>query len=170
MRKSEERKLQITSKSYFDYALPGVLAFHISNEAYFGEDRQRAIIQMALLKKMGFLPGVPDWLLFWGQQRMHGDVPYVTPKMAAIELKTEKGTLSQSQIDFQTKWTNLGGKYAVCRSMEEIQEAVVAWGLKPLYPVPVALAESRRQMRQYAAFEFFKPLEPRLPRVNLTTK
>ena len=147
-RDNYERSLQITSKQWFDASLPDVLAFHVSNESFFGEDRERAIIQMSMLKKQGFLPGVSDWLLFWPKRR------------AAIELKTATGKLSESQERFRDRWTATGGGFAVCRTMEDIDEAVRGWGLVPKYPVPRAYERSKRQMEQYAAFEFFRPLPP----------
>lgn len=171
VRKSEERSLQITSKSWFDWSLPDVLAIHVANEVYFGEDRDGAVIQMSLLKKMGFLPGTTDWLLFWIARNIANGDPFNNnvSMRAAIELKIDT-ELSPKQKEFRDKWVKTGGLYAECRSMKEIEAAVKGWGLKPKYPIPIANAESRRQMRQYAAFDMFKPLEPRLPTVNLTNK
>ncbi len=158
-RKNEERSLQITSKSYFDWALPDVLAFHCSNESYFGENRESAIIQMALLKKQGFLPGVPDWLLFW-------HCPMYGLRFAAIELKIGRNDLSESQIKFRDRWIKVGGIYAVCRSMDEIETTIKDWGLKPKYKTPLANERSGRQMQQMAMIDAFMPLEPRLPRLR----
>lgn len=168
-RSSEERSLQITSKTWFDWALPDVLAIHVPNEAFFGEDRQAAIIQMSLLKKQGFMPGVADWLLFWQQRDYTPDPLLYIPYHGAIELKIGSGQLSESQIKFRDKWKATGGLHAVCRSMNEIETTVKSWGLQPKYKTPVVNTESGRQMRQYAIFEAFRPLVDVLPTVNLTT-
>lgn len=158
-RNSEERSLQITSKSWLDWSLPDVLAFHPANEMYIGKDREAAIIQMSLLKKQGFLPGLSDWFLFWSEDLMQRyGVPRIIQIGAVIELKIGSGKLSDSQIAFRNRWVATGGLHAICRSMEEIESTVKSWGLKPKYPVPLANVESKRQMRQFASFDAFKPL------------
>lgn len=146
-RKADERALQITSKQWFDFSLPNVLAFHIPNGSYFGKDRQAAIIQMALLKKMGFLPGAPDWILTWPEGK------------GALELKFADGRLSENQIKFKDRWIKSGGLYGVCRSMEEIEAAVKSWNLKPLYKTPPTNEGGGKYMRQFAYFDAMRPID-----------
>lgn len=145
-RKDYERKLQIACKQWFDWALPDVLAFHSPQEFFGGADRERAIIQVSLLKKQGFMAGVADWLMFWRGQK------------GAIELKSIGGKLSESQEIWRDKWIKTGGLYAKCDSMPQVEEAVKSWGLKPLYPAPRVLVQTGKQMAQNAMFEWQKPL------------
>lgn len=69
------------------------------------------------LKRMGVRAGVADLMLKWG-----GGV-------GAIEIKVEGGRQSDSQKEFQADWEALGGRYAVCRSIEDVRETLAEWGL-----------------------------------------
>jgi hypothetical protein len=76
------------------------------------------------LKAMGLAPGWADFL-------------FVMPnaQLAMLELKVPGGVLSDAQIEVKQKCQRLGCAYAVARSMEELEDIVVAWlaayGLKP---------------------------------------
>lgn len=153
-RENPERDLQIAVVQYFRWALPDVLFFHPANE------RATSLAYGALLKKMGVLAGVPDLLLFWKRVQMDNNmgVEYEAPIRAALELKSSAGNLSVKQREFQLKWLNSGGLYALCRTMQEVEQAVKSWGLQPKYPAPRLIKNAGKYMRQSAMFEFQKPL------------
>jgi hypothetical protein len=91
---------------------PAALWFHCPN----GEARSKATA--GRLKAMGTLPGVPD-LLFVTEG---GTVKF-------IELKAEGSYLRPPQKAFKQTVEALGCDYAVCRSLESVQEALAEWGL-----------------------------------------
>lgn len=167
-RDNYERSLQITSKQWFDYALPDVFGYHVANEMFLGEDREAAVRQIALLKKQGYLAGVHDWMLFW-KQDLRLTVPpmifelYPVPKIitrcAAVELKSPGKNLTPSQEVFRDRWIAIGGLHAVCWNMDDIEAACISFGLKPKYQTPVALERSGRQMSQFAMMDFNRPLD-----------
>ena len=70
----------------------------------------------AKLKAMGTLPGVPDFT-------------FILPngQGAFIELKSQSGDLSDSQIDFMAAVTALGCGYAVCWSVEDVERTLTKW-------------------------------------------
>lgn len=72
---------------------------------------------MAHLKKMGFLPGVPDI------QIIRNGRAYF------IELKTETGELKESQILFMNNAMKAGSKCAVCRSLDSMEGVLMKWGI-----------------------------------------
>ena len=75
---------------------------------------------------MGMLAGVPD-------------LAFILPggRTAFIELKTahnkvtgvQKQYLRPEQKAFRARATELGALYAVCRSLEEVQGTLKAWGI-----------------------------------------
>lgn len=62
----------------------------------------------AKFKAQGVIAGVPDLVFVW-----QGKTHY-------IEVKTEKGRLSEQQKALHQKWAEQGVNVAVCRSSEEI--------------------------------------------------
>ena len=72
----------------------------------------------AKLKSMGLRAGVADLVFF-----LPGG------KAVCMELKTPKGRLSDSQKEFRESCSDLGVGYVVCRSMEDVEEALRGWKL-----------------------------------------
>lgn len=70
----------------------------------------------SLLKKMGKLKGAPDYVFIWRK------------KVGFIEVKTEKGKLSEYQKDFEGQCERLEIPYAMCRSVEECLAKLSEWG------------------------------------------
>lgn len=68
------------------------------------------------LKRMGTLPGFPD-------------LAFLLPggRLAVIELKFGKNTLSQDQIDVRTVMLANKVGYAVCRTLEEVVDTLTSW-------------------------------------------
>ena len=69
----------------------------------------------AILNGMGLAKGWPDILLLHPDGDWHG-----------IELKAPKGTATEEQIDF-LEWG--GGRSAVCRSLDQVEATLRAWGI-----------------------------------------
>ena len=135
-----ESKLQIAVVNYIRMAYPDVLCFAVPNGG------KRSIIEAAMMKKMGVLAGVSDLLLFW-----YGG-------MGAIELKRpdKKAAMSDSQVGFAEQWTQRGGKFALCNSLETVQAALNSWGLSTRYKIPTMEASGRSMLQQIVHHEMMR--------------
>lgn len=102
--KNKESKIQaeivkyLQSKKYFFASIPNELG---------GKD---AAIRMAKFKTLGLRSGAPDLLVF---------LP--AGKLICLEVKTETGKQSDSQIAFEQKLSDLGFDYFVVRSVEDVK-------------------------------------------------
>ena len=74
--------------------------------------------QAGIGKAMGVLAGVPDLCLIGPDSKFYG-----------IELKADNRGLSDNQKNFHKAIQPLGGRYMVCRSIEEVAGALKGWGL-----------------------------------------
>ena len=74
--------------------------------------------QNAWRKAMGALPGVPD-LIFIGPRGL----------AYFIELKSAKGRLSASQREFAERIGAIGLRYAVCRTLQGVEDTLREWGI-----------------------------------------
>ena len=75
-------------------------------------ERKRNRYEQAIAKSTGLVAGVSDFLAFYAGN------------LHAIELKTEKGTLSKPQRRWALKIETQGGTYTVIRSLSEFQELI----------------------------------------------
>jgi len=114
--KNEESKLQQACVKWFRYAWPNVLIFAIPNGG------KRGVITASIMKAEGVVAGVPD--LFVAELGSPCHVDTIGSGGLFIEMKTPKGTLSQSQKDIHAKLLDSGYKVEVCRSFDEFQETV----------------------------------------------
>ena len=127
MRDNPEERLQKAVVQYLMLSLPDdVLWYHCPNGEY------RSKRTAARLKLMGVRPGVSD-------------LPFVIQGRAAfIELKATKRSLSGDQEAFEALVERAGGLFAVCRSLEEVEDTLTAWGvnmkirLRTQQPRPIA--------------------------------
>lgn len=85
-----------------------LLIFHVPNE------RKGSIGAAVHFKRMGVLPGAPDYLAI------------VRNRSDAIELKEGSGEQGPDQIRFQRRWERAGHRYHVVRTLEEFQCVVNA--------------------------------------------
>ena len=76
---------------------------------------QRNLITAKILKAEGAVPGVSDLILLVRRED-YGCL--------CIEMKTEKGTQSDSQILWQKEVEKFGNKYAICRNIDEFMNTV----------------------------------------------
>jgi hypothetical protein len=72
---------------------------------------------VTFFKKMGMLPGVSDLVII-----QDGKVYF-------IEMKNENGKQGDSQILFEQRCIDVNAPYAICRSVEEVQMMLRAWGV-----------------------------------------
>lgn len=121
---NHEEKFHISVKEMLDRELPsGIMYLHIPNAP-------RSKTAGAKLKKMGMKRGAPDMLFL----RARDD--FQLAEAMAIELKTDKeehgskGYLSQAQKDWRDEFIGIHGKYAVCRTLNEVREALTEWGVE----------------------------------------
>lgn len=146
-RTNPEGKLQVGVCNYLNVAHRDVYYFHVPNQ------RDGDIIQMSYLKKLGVKAGVADLILVWKRLFTYigadgNTVTIAYPQMGALELKSPKGYQSDTQKAFQERWVKLGGLYAVCRSMNDVEAALQSWGLKPGCAAPRHLDNTKKQMTQ----------------------
>jgi hypothetical protein len=117
-RRSEEGIIQrAVFQNIWQRGVPKLFAFHVPNGANFGSDRALAAMQMANLKKKGFVPGVPDIFL------VHDGRTYT------IELKAPGGSPSEKQLEVRAKLDDAGAFTAVCDSLDSALRCLEAWKL-----------------------------------------
>lgn len=104
-----ETRLQIDLVSWIRKAYPKLL--FTSTQA---GDR-RSVIAAMMMKRMGYTPGTPDLIVFHASAGWNG---------LLLELKTEKGVLSPSQIAFRDVAESEGYKYKVAYGLDEAQAII----------------------------------------------
>jgi len=79
---------------------------------------KRSKAEGALAKAMGLIPGIPDLVI-------------IGPLCAAywVELKSDTGKLSAEQDAVRLWMVGNGVPHAVCRSVEQVRAALVAWNI-----------------------------------------
>jgi transposase len=122
-RRHLEDDLQIAVADYLRLAVPGdVLWFHVPN----GGKRNK--ITASILKKMGVRRGVADILFF-----------RESLQKLAIEMKTQDGSQSKEQKDFERLWTLAGGIYVIARSIDEVKDTLRSLGFLQRRPSSFAM-------------------------------
>ena len=107
----------IQRKIRHSLAKRGFASVAVPNGAVLAGDKAARYRQMASLKADGLYPGFPDLLVYGSRGRI-----------GHIEVKTPTGTIQDTQKK-AAKWLEtLGHHYAVCRSPEDAEAALVAWG------------------------------------------
>lgn len=112
-RAAPERALHQAIAKLLAYAAPRhVIWWHTPN----GEKRDKATA--GILKSMGVLAGVPDFLLYDTR----------TGYLHCIEAKTDRGDLSDAQRGWKARFDQSPtGRYAVARSVEDAHDALHDW-------------------------------------------
>jgi len=114
---SPETALHISVADFLRRALPPEIQWTTFPAGGGGKERGR------ILQAMGFKPGWPDIQFLDAAGRYYG-----------IELKTPKGPrsaagrLTDEQKDLHPKLMATGAAVAVCRSLEDVEETLRAWG------------------------------------------
>lgn len=73
--------------------------------------------QAGRFKAMGLTPGVPDLHFIW------------PGGYGVIELKAAKGRLDDKQVAFLGHVQECGHRWAVCRSVEQVESTLREWGV-----------------------------------------
>ena len=104
--------MQINAAQWLDRCLASPCVwFHVPN----GEKRSPRTA--GLLKRMGVKKGVPDMFVF---------APGIT---VAIELKAGRGRATPEQEDMLSRLNSFGVHTAVCKSIEQIEQALTFAGV-----------------------------------------
>lgn len=99
--------------------------FHIPNEGG-GANRRKAQIELVLKAALGAIGGAPD-LVFIGSDR--SPIGNALHNVLLIELKAPKGRRTDNQADFAAWASHNDIAYLICRSFDEVEEALVKHGL-----------------------------------------
>ena len=110
-RRSPEFHLTKAVALFLRYAWPADLPW-----SHFPAGEERDERTGAKLKIMGLQPGWPDFVIVLPSGRLGG-----------LELKSEGGRQSSDQKAFQQALTAAGGRYAVCRSLADVEETADEW-------------------------------------------
>lgn len=141
---SNERRLQTAGVNWLKMAVPEVMVMAVINELpqagkQTEEERKVNMIRMMLMKQMGLYPGAADILLFKaGPERG-------TMWVRALETK-DKAPQSASQVRFQKHWESIGGYYRIWRSLTELHDICVEWGLTPVVKPPDYMPTSKSHL------------------------
>lgn len=95
----------------------GLYPVHVPNGAVLAGNAKRRAIQMNALKADGLKVGFPDLSIYNSKGRI-----------AHIEVKDATGEQSEAQKTCQAILEGMGHKYAVCRSIEDVDAALADWG------------------------------------------
>lgn len=104
--------LQMQVVRYLRLVAPSLMVWHCPNGGY------RNPCEAKKLKDMGVLPGVADLCFL-----LPGGLA------AFIELKVGRNPQTQGQKEFATSAIANGAAYAVCRSIDEVDATLRAWGV-----------------------------------------
>jgi hypothetical protein len=108
--KHEESRIQQRCVEWFRYSFPRVLIASFPNGVYIGGTPVQRARRWNLLKAEGAMPGIPDLMICMPSMKYHA---------LFIEMKTEKGKLSENQKIVHAMLINEGYAVKVCRSFEE---------------------------------------------------
>jgi hypothetical protein len=98
---------------------PSVIFHHSVNEG------KRGKAAAGIAKAMGQLAGFADWMFVWLPAGSNSGIPLV----GFIELKTDKGVLSDTQKEFRARVTAVGCDWALCRTVDEFLAILKLWGV-----------------------------------------
>ena len=119
IRNRPEQALQIAVAQFLDLALPGTAWWmHVPNAA------KRGVVEAVMFKRLGMKAGAPDLFIFWRS------------RCYAIELKSEAGSLSETQRNVHELLHMAGVPVVVCRSIKEVEYALRTW----FFPLRVVAA------------------------------
>lgn len=104
----------------------GAFAFHVPNERESGFQRQ-------ILAAGGTMAGVADWIILapttFGARCSHGCLVAELGRAFAIELKAGRNQQTSAQKGFEAMCGEAHVPYRVCRSIDEVLDALREWGL-----------------------------------------
>lgn len=120
--KHPEQDLQIAVANFLRVSAPRLLWWATPNAINMKGGARAG----AFNKAMGVLPGVADLIFILPRVGRNG----VSGHPAFIELKAEGGRMEPSQHVFKSDVEALGCPYVVCRSLDDVQETLLEWGVE----------------------------------------
>ena len=116
-RTDREDPIQIAIVDYLRLVMPNCVVHHCRNEI---NKRGKAIrIELAKAKRKGVVTGFPDLLV----------LPFATVGPLFFEVKAEGKYATAKQREVHSKLQALGYRVAVVRSIEDVRECLVEWGV-----------------------------------------
>lgn len=106
----EEQIIQQQCVEWFRIQYPDLILYAVVNNS-FGSGISNARMG-SINKSMGVLAGVSDLVFVFNSVAYH------------IEVKTDKGTQSKEQKEFQQKIENEGMKYVIVRSLDQFMNLI----------------------------------------------
>lgn len=107
--KNEEALIQEAVINYINAQYPNLLYCASAGGV------RTSMKQAVKMKKTGYVKGFPDLFIYEPKGQWHG---------LAIEMKTAKGVMSQSQKDWQAKLINNGYQAVTCKSFDEAKKVI----------------------------------------------
>jgi hypothetical protein len=114
-----ESDIQIQVVEYLKL-IPNIVFHSVPNEAFApkrGKLTGPQLSRMKKFKRMGLLAGVADLVI------THKGLSYY------LELKTPKGTITDSQKKFKADALKAGAKYEIARSLDQAVSILKLWGI-----------------------------------------
>ena len=108
--KHEESKIQQRCVEWFRYSFPKTVIASFPNGVFIGGTPVQRAKRWNILKAEGAMVGIPDIMIAMPSGAYHA---------LFIEMKTEKGRLSENQKIVHAMLINSGYCVKVCRSFEE---------------------------------------------------
>lgn len=107
-----EAKIQASCVAYLwnNYPETRGLYIHIPNEG-----NRSSKLDGSMRKALGLVAGAPDTFLFLPRGGKHG---------LAIEFKTDTGSQSEAQKEFQKRLERNNYEYRICRSLDQFKEII----------------------------------------------
>lgn len=143
-RNNAEFKLQIAVVEHLRSAFPHVLFTHPAQKA---KDKREGHFN----KMLGVLAGTPD-ILCWWHDEIRGCIS------GSVELKSPTGRRSPKQGTFELLFTRMGGKHAYCRSIKEVHDTLVSWGIEPWHGASEEPDVRTTEQKFKDVYEMYKPL------------
>lgn len=106
-----EQNLQKCVVDWLSLIKPPCVWFAVPNGGY------RSAIEAAIFKGLGVKPGVSDLVFLWGRGA------------GCVELKSGTGKQTDLQKEFEYWCSQNGVNYSLARSLEDVRNCLVDWGL-----------------------------------------
>lgn len=147
-----EFRLQLAVIKHLDSCFKGRLEYlHIPNRGGDAKDGH-------FKKLMGAKAGAADLLFSWNHGALDKSKPFAL-ECGYIELKAPGGTLSSQQNKFLSRYYFLGWKTAVCKSVREVHDSLVKWGVRAAFDSVMEPDLRSDDEKKRDAFELFRPLD-----------
>jgi len=128
-----EQKLQMAVADFLTLALPRPDAWFTAIPA--GAPGK---LRGAIMKGMGYTPGTPDLLVIYRPIEWHSSLPTVI----WLELKSAGGRLSKAQKQCREDLVAAGCKWALCRTLDDVERALRRFGVPLRATVGGAVGEA----------------------------